>query len=181
MMKRSYAVLIASFISLLLGIFLIIYTDGALFIFIYGSFLFLFGFIPALISFMFVVPIDSSDLNESISNKLTTCKVIMAFTFIQFVCSGYTFEVMKNRTAEAKLFCKELIVHLEQQKEQSGKYPPNISYYLNNHNLPIRLKIHRLNYFNHADRYTLTFVETGGFFPRFHEYDSQKREWVMSD
>ena len=147
----------------------------------YGSFLFLFGFIPALIRFMFLVPIDSADLTESISKKLTTCKVIMAFTFIQLVCSGSTFAVMEKRTAEAKLFCNKLIVHLEQQKEQKGKYPANIVSYLNNHNLPVRLKIHRLQYRNRGTRYTLTFVETGGFFPRFHEYDSQKREWVISD
>lgn len=181
MMKKSYKVPIASLVSLLLGIYLIIYTDGALFIFIYGTFLFFFGFIPALVYFMFLVPLDSADLNESISQKLTTCKVILAFTIIQFVCSGFTFSVMEKRTAEAKLFCNELIVHLEQQKEQSGKYPANIAYYLTNDNLPTRLKIHRLRYRNQGNRYTLTFVETGGFFPRFHEYDSQKKEWVILD
>lgn len=72
-------------------------------------------------------------------------------------------------------------MHLEPQKEQSGKYPVNIAYYLNNHNLPYRLKTHRLQYWNQGNKYELTFVVTGGLFPRFHKYDSQKGEWVIQD
>jgi hypothetical protein len=130
---------------------------------------------------MIVSPLDSNDLNESISRKLTTCKAIMAFIIVQLVCSGVAGAVWEQRTDKAELFCNELIVHLEQQKEQSGKYPTHITYYLNNHNIPIRLKRHRLQYWNQGDRYTLTFVVPGGLFPRFHKYDSQKREWVIDD
>jgi len=148
------------------------------------SFLVVFGFIPALITFMlskFLYLIDSIDLKKPIPQKLTTCKVILAFTIIQFVCYGFTFPVMEKRTADAKLFCNELIVHLDQQQEQSGKYPPSIASYLNNHNLPYRLKTHRLQYWNQGNKYTLSFRGTGGMFPRSHEYDSQTKTWVLLD
>ena len=184
MMKRSYKVPIASFISLLLGIYFI-YNDGTFLIHhVLLLFLVVFGAIPALITFMFskfVYLIDSIDLKKPIPQKLTTCKVILAFTIIQFVCAGFASSVMKKRTADAKLFCNELIVHLEQQEEQNGKYPANIEDYLNNHNLPYRLKTHRLHYWNQGNKYTLSFRGTGGMFPRSHEYDSQKREWVVLD
>lgn len=180
MMKISYQVLIASFISLLLG-FHLIYNDGILVIFMFASFLLVFGLIPTLLYYMIVSPLDSADLTESVSRKLTTCKAIMAFIIVQFVCSGVAGAVWEQRTDEARLFCNELIVHLEQQKEQSGKYPADIADYLNNHNLPIRLKRHRLQYWNQGDKYTLTFVVPGGLFPRFHKYDSQKKEWVIDD
>ena len=180
MKKRSYKVPIASLISLLLGIYLI-YYDGVLVTCMFASFLFFFVLIPALLYYMIVSPLDSADLTESISRKLTTCKAIMVFIIIQFVCSGFAFAVWEKRTDEAELFCNELIVHLEQQKEQKGKYPADIADYLNNHNLPYRLKTHRLQYRNRGDKYTLTFVEPGGFFPRFHKYDSQKREWMIDD
>jgi len=140
-------------------------------------------FIPALIYFMFSkfsYLVDSIDLKEPIPQKLTTCKVILAFTIIQFVCYGFASSVMKKRTADAKLFCNELIVHLEQQEEQNGKYPANIEDYLNNHNLPYRLKKSRLRYDNYGNKYKLTFYDLSGPRPRFHEYDSQKREWVPS-
>ena len=173
-MKKSYKVPVASFISLLLGIYFI-YNDGTFLIhLIFLLFLVVFAIIPALITFLFSSPIETTDLNKTI-------KAIMAFTIIQFVCAGFTISVMKNRTAEAKLFCNELIVHLEQEKEQSGKYPPNIAYYLNNRDLPYRLKTHRFQYFTHGNKYTLVFRGTSGLFPRSHEYDSQKKEWVILD
>ena len=179
-MKRSYKVPIASLISLLLGIHLI-YNDGFLVILMFASFLFIFVLIPALLYYMIVSPLDSADLTESISRKLTTCKAFMAFTIMQFVCAGVAGAVWEQRTNGAELFCNELIVHLEQQKEQNGEYPNDIAYYLNNHNLPFRLKRPRLQYWNEGDRYTLTFVVPGGLFPRFHKYDSQKREWEIDD
>ena len=181
-MKISYHVLIASLISLLFGIYLI-YNDGVFVIFMLGSFLFLL-FIPALICFMlskFLNLIEKIDLKKPIPQKLTTCKVILAFTIIQFVCSGFAVAVAKKRTAEAKLFCNELIVHLEHQREESGKYPDNIAYYLNNRDLPYRLKTHRLRYYTYGNKYTVSFRGTGGLFPRAHEYDSETREWVLWD
>jgi len=180
MMKISYQVPIASLLSLLLGIYFI-YNDGTFPIQImFVSILVVFGFIPALINLIFSSPIETTDLNETIPKKFTTCKVIMAFTIIQFVCAGFAISAMNNRTAEVKLFCNELIVHLEQQKEQNGKYPDDIAYYLNSHTLPYRLKKSRLRYDNYGNKYKLTFYDLSGPRPRFHEYDSQKREWVPS-
>jgi hypothetical protein len=87
-----------------------------------------------------------------------------------------------NDVDEAKMFCAELIEHLEQKKKESGAYPPNIDYYLKHKDrLPSLLQKRRLQYVRHENGFTLTFVKTGGLFPRFHEYDSQKKEWTIND
>ena len=125
--------------------------------------------------------IEKIDLQKPIPQKLTTCKVILAFTIIQFVCCEIAVAVAKMRTDEAKLFCNELIVHLEYQREESGKYPDNIAYYLNNRDLPYRLKAHRLRYYTYGNEYTVSFRGTGGLFPRLHKYASETKKWVLLD
>ena len=181
--KKPSKLLIFSIISLLSGLILG-YFGRNIFASMIAILLFWFGFIPALFGFLICALIGKfqKEESQSIRRLRSALKIIMASTIILSITTTIVGMSLLNDDIEtAQAFCIELANQIESVKEKTGTYPSNIDIYLASHKKLPRFIDERCRYYRSDEGYELSFIATGGLFPRFYTYRSNTGKWEIQD
>lgn len=139
---------------------------------------------PALFGFVICGLIGKFQKKESqIIPKLRSAfKIIMASTIILSITITIVgLSLFSDDIETAQAFCVELANKIESEKEKTGKYPSNIEVFLKSHKKLPRFIDKRCRYYRRDEGYELSFVVTGGLFPRIYMYSSKTGEWEILD
>ena len=181
MSKKQSKLLIYSILSLVIGLLLAYYVRGNIFMLMFSSLLFFIGFIPALIGFLICKLISRKKKTERIANLVSTFKILMAITIILTLTIPIGLSFRSDDIEKTQEFCNELALEIEKEREKTGTYPSDIEALLRVRGEIPRLIDERRLYRKINGSYELTFVVTGGLFPRLYEYSSKTKNWEILD
>lgn len=87
----------------------------------------------------------------------------------------------RAEVAEARAFCEQLVVKLEEAKVARGEYPETIDDLLSKMPKPPGIIDTRRLYLLDKGEFQLSFMKTGGLFPAVHNYQSRTGVWEIRD
>lgn len=181
MSKKPTKLLIYSILSLVIGLSLAYYGRGNFIFLMVSTFLFFIGFIPSLIGFLIYKLIVPKKKSQRTVNLISRFKIQMSITIILSLTIPIGLAFRYNDIEKTKEFCDKLALEIETDREKTGIYASDIAALLRSRGKIPRLINESRLYRKINGGYELSFIVTGGFFPRLYNYNRKDKKWEILD